>query len=413
MDIAVLKALAIALGLGLLVGLQRERTASSRIAGVRTFPMVTVFGTLSALLAQHFGGWILAASAVALAVIVAASDIAQVGEGSPDHGLTTEIAMLLMFGVGAYLALGGEAVAVVIGGGVAVLLHLKGPLHGIAARLGDNDVKAIMQFALVSLVILPVLPDQAYGPYSVLNPRAIWMMVVLIVGINLGIYIVYKFFGQKTGTVAGGVLGGLISSTATTVSYARKSKPEAQSVSPLAAVIMISSTMAFARVLLIIGVVARTLLPSAAAPMILMLALFAAISLGVWYWGQREGTEIALQNNPTEMRPALLFGLLYAAALFAVAAAKAHFGSKGLYVVAAASGLTDVDAITLSTSQLFNSGHVDGHDAWRLILVALLTNLVFKAGTVAFLGARRLFGLVSLLYGVATIAGIVLLWFWP
>jgi uncharacterized membrane protein (DUF4010 family) len=214
MELTVLfQQLGIALGLGLLVGLQRER-AASRLAGVRTFPLVTILGTVSALLGQAFGGWILAAGFLALAGTIFANKEIESREGPADPGLTTEVALLLMFGVGAYLVSGHREAAIAIGGGVAVLLQFKGELHGIVAKLGDNDLKAIMQFALLSLVILPILPNRVYGPFSVLNPRQIWWMVVLIVGISLVGYILYKFSGTGTGVVVNGLLGGVISSTA-------------------------------------------------------------------------------------------------------------------------------------------------------------------------------------------------------
>src|SRR5678816_4357410 len=244
---AVAKEIGIALGLGLLVGLQRERVASP-LAGFRTFPLITVSGTIAALLGQSFGGWIVGAGLIALAGLVVVGNLAKQKKGDLDPGLTTEVAMLLMYGVGAYLVVGHAAAAIAIGGGVAVLLHLKPEMHSLAARIGNADFKAIMQFVLVSFVILPVLPDQAYGPYQVLNPHRIWVLVVLIVGISLAGYMVYKFFGEKAGVMMGGILGGIISSTATTVSYARRSR-QAKGSSKLAAqVILIASTVVFVRV---------------------------------------------------------------------------------------------------------------------------------------------------------------------
>jgi hypothetical protein len=142
-----------------LVGLQRE-SAASPLAGVRTFPLVTVLGTVCGLLAHAFGGWILAAGIIALVVIIYVEKIIEMSKGHPDQGITTEVALLLMFAVGAYLVVGDRAAAIAIGGGAAVLLHFKGELHGIVAKLGANDLKAIMQFALISLVILPVLPNR-------------------------------------------------------------------------------------------------------------------------------------------------------------------------------------------------------------------------------------------------------------
>jgi uncharacterized membrane protein (DUF4010 family) len=401
---------AIALGLGLLVGLQRE-SAASPLAGVRTFPLVTIWGAISALLAQSFGGWIIAASLLALAVLIFSGKHAEQHTSRSDPGLTTEAALLLMFAVGAYLIVGQRALAIAIGGGTAVLLQFKGQLHGMVARLGDNDLKAIMQFALISLVILPVLPNRTYGPYAVLNPRHIWLMVVLIVGISLGGYIIYKFFGSGAGLVLGGLLGGLISSTATTVSYAKRTKHAPTSINLAAIVVLIASTVVFARLLLEMLAVAPALFAAAVLPFALMLLTLAALSALLWLRSRDEANVMPEQENPSELKSALFFGALYAVVLFAAAAVKERFGSSGLYVVAALSGLTDVDAITLSTAQLVNAERLAADSAWRVILVAALSNLLFKAGAVAALGHRRLFKLIAATYGAAFVIGMLLIFF--
>lgn len=404
--------LGIALGLGLLVGLQRERTAS-KVAGVRTFPLITILGALSGLLAQHFGGWIVALALISLTGVIVIGNLAVLKEGRVDPGITTEVAMLLMFGVGAYLVVGQPEVAIAIGGGVAVLLQFKVQLHGIADKLGDNDLTAIMQFALISLVILPVLPNRTYGPYDVLNPHQVWWMVVLIVGISLGGYIIYKFFGQQAGVVLGGILGGLISSTATTVSYSRRVS-KAPEISRLAGVvIMIASAVVFARVLLMIGVVARSFLPIAAWPILILFVISTLSSCWLWFSGRREHLEMPSQENPSELKSALLFGFFYAIVLVGAAAAKERFGDRGLYVVAGLSGLTDVDAITLSTSQLVNAGRLDGGQGWRVIVTALSTNLLFKAAAVAVLGSPQLFKRIAPLYVVVLVAAVLLMILWP
>jgi uncharacterized membrane protein (DUF4010 family) len=392
--------------------LQRE-SAASRLAGVRTFPLITILGTVCALLAQAFGGWIIALGLLALAGIILTGKIVALKEGDLDPGLTTEVAMLLMFSVGAYLVIGHRTVAIAIGGGVAVLLQFKGQLHGIVARLGEKDLKAIMQFALISLVILPVLPDRTYGPFAVLNPRNIWWMVVLIVGLSLSGYISYKFFGEQAGIVLGGILGGVISSTATTVSYARRTAKAPESSGLAAVAVMIASTVVFARLLLEIAAVAPSFWPVAGPPLLVMLALFAAFSAALWLGDRNKPHEMPEQENPSQLKSALLFGLLYAVALLAVAAVKERFGHEGLYVVAGLSGLTDVDAITLSTSQLVKANRLGASDGWRLILLATMSNLVFKAAVVAVLGHRRLLMKVAVLYGLALAVGAALLLWWP
>jgi uncharacterized membrane protein (DUF4010 family) len=400
--------LGIALGLGLLVGLQRESVAS-RLAGLRTFPLVTLFGSICALLATIFGGWIIAAGFIALAGLIFVGKFSEAQAGTPDPGLTTEVAVLLMFGVGAYLIIGHRSVAIAVGGGAAVLLHFKGQLHDAVARLSDNDLKAIMQFALISLVILPVLPSQTYGPYAVLNPRNIWWMVVLIVGISLSGYIVYKFFGGKVGLLVGGVLGGLISSTATTVSYSRRTAHDPDSVRSAAIIIAVAAAIVFVRVILEIATVAPSFLTVTVWPLSAMMVAMAISGCAMWFWDRSKAEAMPAQENPSELKSALVFGLLYAILLLAIAFAKERYGSRGLYFVAGLSGLTDVDAITLSTSQMVNLNRINADQAWRLIVIATMSNLVFKTLMVAALGQRQLLSRVSASFGLALAVGLVFL----
>jgi uncharacterized membrane protein (DUF4010 family) len=400
--------LGIALGLGLLVGLQRE-SAASRLAGLRTFPLVTMFGAICAMLATAFGGGVVAAGMIALAALIFTGKYVETRAGEPAPGLTTEIALLLMFGVGAYLIIGYRAVAIAVGGGAAVLLHFKGQMHQAVARLSDSDLKAIMQFALISLVILPVLPNRAYGPYAVLNPRNIWFMVVLIVGLSLSGYIVYKFFGERAGLLLGGALGGLISSTATTVSYSRRTAHDPESSRAAAIIILIASASVFARVILEIATVAPSFLAAAIWPLAALMAVMAVFAGAMWFWRRGETAVMPAQDNPSELKSALLFGLLYAFILLAVAFARDRYGSGGLYLVAGLSGLTDVDAITLSTSQMVKLDRISADDGWRVIVLATLSNLVFKALTIAALGHRRLLARVGVGFALVLVAGILML----
>jgi uncharacterized membrane protein (DUF4010 family) len=294
-------------------------------------------------------------------------------------------------------------------GGAAVLLHFKGQLHGAVARLSDKDLRAIMQFALISLVILPVLPNRAYGPYEVLNPRNIWWMVVLIVGISLSGYIVYKFFGEKAGLLMGGVLGGLISSTATTVSYSRRTARDHDSVRSAAIVIAVASAIVFARVILEIAAVAPSFLAIAVWPLAAMMLAMAISACAIWFWGRGKAEAMPEQENPSQLKSALVFSLLYAIILLAIAFIRERYGSEGLYLVAGLSGLTDVDAITLSTSQMVNLNRITADQGWRVIIVATMSNLVFKAFMVATLGHRKLLGRVSGPFGLAMAVGILLL----
>ncbi|MFW5904658.1 MAG: MgtC/SapB family protein [bacterium] len=403
--------LGIAAGLGLLVGLQRER-AESPIAGLRTFAVTAVLGGFCALLALTFGGWVLAAGVVAVGAFVVMGNLIKLRAGIQDPGLTTEVAILLTFVLGAYLMVGRIEVGIVAGGTLAVLLQLKNRTRRLVRWLGDDDVEAVMRFALLTLVILPVLPNQTYGPFDVLNPRQIWLMVVLIVGIGFGGYLLYRAVGTRAGTVLAGILGGLISSTATTVSYARRaaSSPGAARISTV--VIMLSAAVVFVRVLVEIAVVAPGVLFSAAPPLLAVLGAFTGLSFLAWLRHAGDGDPMPKQENPTRLGPALLFGLLYGAILLASAAGQDRFGAEGLYAIATVSGFAKLDAIVLSTANLTRQGRVSPDTLWRVTLVAVLANLLFKLAICRALGGARLARHVLPWYlaGAGVLGAVLLLW---
>jgi uncharacterized membrane protein (DUF4010 family) len=403
--------LGVALALGLLVGTQRERTDRS-VAGVRTFPLITMFGTVCARLSVEYGGWIVAAGLVALAALIVAANIAKLKAGEIDPGATTEVAIVLLYAVGALTVLDLNA-AVIVGALVALLLHHKAGMHRIVGAIGERDIRAIMQFVLISMVILPVLPDRTFGPYDVLNPFKIWLMVVLIVGISLCGYVAFKLMGGRAGALVGGVLGGIVSSTATTASFARLSRAGREETPLFAAVIVVASTVVFARVLILIGAAAAPAFAGLAIPLAAMLGVMLVLATAVYFLTRDRSMKPPEPENPAELKPALIFGALYAAVLVIVKIARDHFGSAGLYAVAVISGLTDLDAITLSTSQLVAGGQLEAGIGWRAILVASLANMVFKAGMIAVLGTRSLFLWVGTLFAIAIVAGGVILWLWP
>jgi uncharacterized membrane protein (DUF4010 family) len=408
----VFKAIGMSLALGLLVGLQREY-AASQIAGIRTFALVTLLGTLMALLGENYGGWLVAVGALCVAVLLYVANLATMRRGDTDPGLTTEVAALLMYGVGAYLVLGDAGVAVLMGGIVAVLLQFKQPMHSFVSRMGADDIRVIMQFVLLALVILPVLPNENYGPFGAFNPHEIWLMVVLIVGLSMAGYIIYKFFGQNAGMVLGGALGGLVSSTATTISYARRVGQQPRAVRQAGVVLVIASTVAILRVIVEIAVAAAPTVRYVAPPLAAMLLWMLALSLAVYRFGRGSDAQLPPPKNPAELRTAVVFGALYAVIKLAVAATNHYFGRSALFAVAALSGLTDMDAITLSTAKLVEQQRLSTNLGWQLILTASLANLAFKGGIALVLG-RRLLALRSLvIFGGAIGGGVLILLLWP
>jgi uncharacterized membrane protein (DUF4010 family) len=410
MDIFV--TLGISLALGLLIGLQRER-ADAGLGGIRTFPLISLFGTLCGLLAIQFAWPVLVAGfVVAFGVLAIANFIKARQPTPPEPGQTTEVAALLTFALGAYLVQGDRAVAFVIAGVTVVLLHLKAPMHRFVNRMGEHDMAAIMQFVVISLIILPLLPNRAFGPFSVLNPFDIWRMVVLIVGISLVGYVIYKIAGERVGTISGGVLGGLISSTATTVSYARRSKQSPAASRAVLFVIMIASAIAYGRVLIEIGAVAPNRLAQMAPPLAVMLAWMTLLAFLLFPRRTNE-TNIPEPRNPAELKTALFFGLLYAAVILAIGAAREYLDPSALYGVAVVSGLTDMDAITLSTARLVEQGRLDAGTGWRLILTASLANLVFKTAAGFVVGGSQFGVRLTLLFGLGIAGGLAIIFVWP
>lgn len=398
------------------MGLQRER-GDRRIAGIRTFPLITMLGVLAALADRHMsaGGWWITASAfLGVCLLTIGGELLAQLRGSGEPGLTTDIAILIMFVVGVLLAQEQMEIAVVASGATVLLLHLKQPLHAFVRGLEERDVRAMMQFALITLVVLPILPDRTMGPFNVFNPYHTWLMVVLVVGISLAGYVAYKLLGTVRGTLVAGLLGGAISSTATTASYARSVRGAPHGpVSTAALGIMLASMVSLVRVLIELRVVAGVHFYDMAAPIGAMFLTLFLLAIALWAVARRDSAELPPPENPTELKSALIFGALFAGVLIASAAAKTHLGERGIYAVAVVSGLTDMDAITLSTGRLVSAGEVLPATGWRAVLIAAMANLCFKAGIVGVIGSRRLFGAVAALYAIPLATGIGLLLFWP
>ena len=416
MDYEMIKILATSLGLGLLVGLQREFTAH-KVAGIRTFSLITLTGTVLAFFAQETGSyWLPAAGAIGLVAILVTGNFLKIYNGKVDVGQTTEVAGLLMYGVGAYLVEGSLMIGVMVGGLTAILLHLKDTLDGLVGKMSKKDIVAIMQFTAISLIILPILPNEVYGPYEVLNPRSIWLMVVLIVGLGLAGYFLYKWLGQKAGTISNGILGGMISSTATTVTYANRSK-EVPGISQMAAfVVFVASVIALARIMVEVAVVSPQNIRVIAPPLGVVLVTMIIVG-GGWYFFIRNPAqqveEIPEPDNPAQLKTALIFAGLYAVILLGVAAAKDWLGEGGLLIVSIISGFTDVDAITLSLANTLNRGGIAVAEAWKYMLIASFSNLVFKGGMVLVIGSKKMAKYLLPSFGISIVVGVLVILLWP
>ena len=395
------------LAIGLLIGLERERTPSAK-AGLRTFALVAIFGTLSALLSTKLGSpWLLIVGLLAVAGMIIAAYLNKPSEEN-DPGTTTVIALLLCYGLGAMIWYGLATLAVMLAIGVTALLYFKPELRGLSQRLTRSDLVAVLQFSVLTFIVLPILPDQNYGPYHAFNPHQAWLMVVLISGISLAGYTALHVVGTRYGAPLLGFLGGLVSSTATTLLYARNSKRNPVMSHLAASVILIASMVVLLRLLVISAVVAYGTLPGLF-PVLAGGFLFGLV-VALYHWRKMDeatGLNIPETANPAELRTSIGFGLLYVVVLLGAAWMQDFAGSRGLYVVALVSGVTDVDAITLSSLRLFNLGQLSEHQTVTAIALAFISNIAFKFGMVMFIGGWNLARLVSTGF-VAMACGVLL-----
>lgn len=380
--------LGIALGLGLLVGLQRQH-AGTAIAGVRTFALIALLGAGAGILHPMTGPWVIGAGLLSIAALAWVGN-ANAPKDGLQLGVTTEVAMLLVYTVGVLVMLDQRPAAAVIGAACAVLLHLKDRLHKVAKWLTEADIRAIMQFAALSLIILPILPNRDMGPLDAFNPHRIWLLVVLVVGISLAAYLVHRVVGGNRGTLIAGLLGGLISSTATTAAFSRASKAQPASAAAGAAAIAVASAVLYPRLAVELAFVAPNVWSELAWPLGVMLLLSGAISAIVLIHCRRERTVLDSVTNPSQLKSALFFAAMFAAVTLAAAAASHYWGSRGTLLVAAVSGLTDLDAITLTVGQQAASGAVTPAYASGAILIAVVSNTLFKMGIICVIGGRAL-----------------------
>jgi uncharacterized membrane protein (DUF4010 family) len=380
---------AISLVIGLLIGTERELSPAAK-AGIRTFALVSLFGTLAGLIADASqSGWIIAIGAALVGAMMIA---AYQKDSSPgESGSTSVIAVLVTYCLGVMVWYGYGQVAAMLAIITTILLYFKAELHGVTHGLTRTDLVSIFQFAVLSVIILPILPDTNYGPLGTLNPHQTWLMVVLVSGVSLAGYLALRIVGERYGAPLLGLLGGLVSSTATTVVYSRNGRahPEVGKIAVI--VILLANLVVLVRLMLVTAVVAIDVLPVLATVLGTGLAFGLAGTFS--FWRRREattGTPMPEISNPTELRTALSFGALYALVLLLAAWLSDLAGAGGLYLVALVSGLTDVDAITLSSLRLHELGSLTKNQAVTAIGIALLSNITFKLGIVFTIGGPAL-----------------------
>lgn len=412
MDTLLILKLVIALAIGALVGLERERKSKeTEFAGIRTFIFIALLGILSAYLSEIFTYFYLIAFA-GLSLLVGLSYWVSTRDNG-DVGLTTEVTALLTFSLGLMCYWDdGYKLAPILAILITTLLALKPVLHKIAQKISQKEMTDTLKFLIIAFVILPLLPNQTMGPWEVFNPYQIWLMVVFISGISYAGYILMKIVGPERGLGLTGVVGGLVSSTAVVTAMAARVRESDALMKAAVFAAVVASSMMFLRIFFEVLVINSSLAPLLAAPMIVMGVLGILLGIAVWKSSaiKEMDSEIKLKN-PFSLKPALIFGALFIVILFISKLASIYLGSRGVYLASIISGVADVDAITISMALLAQDNVLSSTTAVTAITLASISNTLVKFGIALFLGTRNFGKNLGVLFAIIILAGLLAVFF--
>lgn len=374
--------------LGALVGIEREKRKreakeTDYIAGLRTFTLLALLGAMAGFLSRSLASpWIAAAALLVVGAFVVAGYLATVRTNKDGKGLTTEVAAVVVFLLGAMVTLGYREVAIGLSIVTAAVLAYKQPLHIFVDRLGWDDIFAALRLLIATFIALPLLPNRPIDPWGAINPYQIWLLVILISSLSLVGYVLTRLLGAARGAAITGLAGGLVSSTALTLSFAREARDNPENTTSLASGVLFAWGVMFIRVIVLVAVLNQALLPDVLAPFVVMAVL--ATGYGALITYRRGGAKSGVPQGPVDVKnpfsliEASKFAALFAVVLLAVKIVQENFPPDGLYAVAALAGLTDVDVITLSMANYAKGG--DMHVAVIAIVIAAIANTVTKCG---------------------------------
>ncbi len=386
-----------ALLIGALIGLEREfyqqQEESPDFAGIRTFSLIALLGSVSSFLANSFGMILAAVALGGLVLMVTVSYYGALVRKGTESGITTEVAALLTFLFGVLVMGDHPAVAIALAVVTSLLMVLKGRLHSFIRSMSPEDIHVTLQFALVAAVILPLLPDRTIDPLGLLNPFQVWLMVVFVSGIGFSGYILMKTLGPSRGINLTAILGGLASSTATTISFSSASREYPNMADHYARAVVLASTVMLPRVMLLVLVVHPPLMLKVIIPLMTML-IAGSFFVFVVQKDQQEVKATEHQpseiENPLKLSTAIKFGLLFAIVLVVLEYAQSFLGSTGVYLASFISGFAGVDAIALSATRLAASAQLTSNVAGTAVVIAALVNTVSKGAICYFSGASEL-----------------------
>lgn len=412
LEVSNLQSLAIATAIGFLIGFQREwrkqvQDGVQSFAGARTFALVGLVGALCGLF-RPFDALLVASGLIAVATLSAAA-YWSVARGTPATGATTEVALLVTYLLGALATHGEPALAASGGVAVAILLALKRQVKEWTVAMDAREINAALRFLAISVIVLPTLPDRGFGPYEALNPRNIWLMVVLISGLSfLGYWLTKRYASQ--GVLLAGAVGGLASSTAATLSLARLAANGTTSATAAASGIVAANLVMILRVAVLLSATAPAALAAIAAPLAAA-ALAGAVGLRLLWRQAQQSQGLVTLGNPLQLRQALYFAALLSAISVATRFATDRFGGAGLQILAFLTGLGEMDAITLAMARAAASEAASVTDAGRAILTALVANVLVKAVMSRAIAGAAVGTRVGLAFAAILAAGIVAVWF--
>ena len=422
MDIQIIRSILVAALLGFMIGMQRSIYHLSKneqsFAGSRTFSIIALAGYMSGLISRDFSG-IALVSGLLIGLIVLVAYYFKVtrsmAEDEPgvDFGSTTHFAAIATFLLGLLVSQGMEKYAVFTGVLIIVLLEIKPKLRKVEARITSEDINAAVLLLAMTFLVLPILPNEMIGPYLLFNPYKTWLMAVIISTISFVGYAAIKVFGHKKGLFLTGALGGMISSTAVSVSLSKIAAIRKDVTLHVAGAIAIACTFMFLRVLILISIIYPALAEKTLLPF--LGATVSGLVYTYFLYRKSPPAEIAVTDgvakNPLQLSEAIKFGILFGIVYGASSFVKARYGSTGVYVVSFFSGLTDVDAITLSLAELAKQAQITPLVSTVGIVIASVVNSLVKLLIAAWQGGKGL-GLLLLFYFILTIGVLgVSVWF--
>ena len=401
-ELALFQHFLIALALGALIGVERERSRYAQknrmYGGIRTYPLIAIFGALSAYLATLISMWVLIINTFIFGSLIVVVYFLTTDTKNKHFGATSELAGLLTFFIGVLAYYNEILFATVLAITITFILYLREPLHKFAKHMKRGELEDTLKFIVIAFVILPFLPNQSLGSLELFNPYVIWLMVVFISGISYVGYFFMKWFGEK-GIELAGIFGGLVSSTAVTSSFALRSKKEKKILKPLLLGVVLANTIMFIRILIEVFVINRILFMKMLFPILALFVLSIVFVLFLWKNEKSVKGKVEL-SSPFRLAPAIKFGVFFAFILAMVKLGDIYLSAKGVYLVSLISGFADVDAITLSLSHLAN-GDLGLEIAKRGIMIAALTNVAVKGGIAYIFGSKefgiRIIGMFSAL----------------